>query len=337
MSRETPLHRACGDSSSSVDKIRRLIDEDPKALTKQDCRGCTPLHWALYFHRFSPEILHCILDRCPPEVLGLRYLEGSPPFHYACSHGVAVEIIRRMLLMYPKALKIINYCRESPLLCACQCDRSTLELIKLFTDEYPTLTILLDARLKRRTPHDWAVLRLGSAKVLSHLVEVAKEVAIALLICVSNSLITLPPAAIAHILQVVPDFSTEGFAMSYYYMSNSSDQAVHQVLDDPATVKTLVDNEDLQEMINDENNQDLICGVYRMLKASRRMTNDTQMQAKHHLFILESVAGTPDFFYRHLRDNPCLCFRTTTDGRAHLTASTVQEEPTSAVQVKAIH
>jgi hypothetical protein len=42
----TPLHKACRDGNySSVEGFRRLIEENPEALTKQDNRhGSTPLY-----------------------------------------------------------------------------------------------------------------------------------------------------------------------------------------------------------------------------------------------------------------------------------------------------
>jgi hypothetical protein len=44
----TPLYRACANPNSSVDLIRRLIDEDPEALTEKDSRGSTPLNPRLF-------------------------------------------------------------------------------------------------------------------------------------------------------------------------------------------------------------------------------------------------------------------------------------------------
>jgi hypothetical protein len=46
---ETSLHRACRSRNPTVEGIRRLIDEDPTALTKQDSDGYTPLNLACQY------------------------------------------------------------------------------------------------------------------------------------------------------------------------------------------------------------------------------------------------------------------------------------------------
>jgi hypothetical protein len=320
MSGNTPLARACRDRNSTFNEIRRLIDADPEAVTKRGSHGITPLHLALYNHRDSPEILHYLLDRCPPEFLVLRYRSVSPPLHYACSQcgGVSIEIIRRMLFMYPKALQMRNFNGSTPLHCACCSRFASLELIQLLASECPIVCLLTNSDGK--TPFREAARGVRKpAAILYFLLEAQVQAAIALVVFADMALtiITIPRA----VKRVIPTFAQQGFSVSY--MSNN--QALRGVLASPGpgSVNSLLNNNDLQEMLKGEDYPDVVCGMHRMIKASGRINSEIQLESKHHISILESVSDTPDCFYIHLRNNPSLCCRTPTIRVTHPTVSPV--------------
>jgi ankyrin repeat protein len=330
---ETPLRRACRYGNSTVEVFRHMIEENPEALTEQDRNGTTPLHRALSHHRNSPEILHCLLDRCPPEVLGMRTSEGYTPLHLACFWGVSVEIIRRIVRMYPKALRMFDTYGWSPLYLACFSSRPSLEVIRYLVNQLPALCLLLD--INNKSPYDQAAEHQRLApppEILSFLAEATKEAAIAFLVCSSQGMITLSPAVTAHIQRVLlPDFATQGFSMSYM----SSNEHIRLLLEETDTIKRLVTNNTLQEMLKDEDKQDLIRIIIPLVKASNRINIDeTLPETKHHVSIFEAVSETPDCIYLHLRNNPSLCCRSMTGHTTYRPAATSQEEvpTTSTVQ-----
>jgi hypothetical protein len=299
MSGDTPLHRDCRNLDSTVDEIRRLIDADPTALTKQNRRGYTPLHLACVYLKRSPEILHCLLDQCPPEVIGLGDNGGATPLHYACIHVVSIEIFRRMIFMYPKALRMLTNNGEAPLHTACRSSvRPSLEVIQLLASECPIVCLLNNC--VGSTPYDQAVRFGRPAAILDFLLEVTKQAALALVLLLDSALITVLPAVVDHVHQVIPNFAQD-------YMS--SNEPIRQALDDPQTLNDLLDNNDLQEMLKDEDYQDVVHGMHRMIKASSQINSEIQLESKHHISILESVSDAPDCFYIHLRNNPFLCCR----------------------------
>jgi hypothetical protein len=332
----TPLHRFCQYGNSSVDEIRRLIDEDPEALTKQNNSGQTPLHMACLYLNHSPEIMHCLLDRCPPEAIGLRNINGYTVLHDACARRYSVDIIRRMARIYPKALRMRTNIGKAPLHMACRSIRPSLDVMQLLASECPIVCLLHSSH--SRTPYDQAVYYgRSSVAILNFLLEAKIQAAMALLVCVNImalTTITAPPAVIAviaHVQRVIPTFAQQGFSMSY--MSNNL--VIRQVLENSQTLNDLIYNGALQEMIKDEDYQDVACGVSRMMiKANSRINLEMQLESKHHISILESVSDTPDCFYLHLRNNPSLCCRTsTTTNRVthHRTASSPASSPVHVV------
>jgi hypothetical protein len=137
-------------------------------------------------------------------------------------------------------------------------------------------------------------------------------------------LITVSPLVVTHIHRVIPNFAQD-------YMS--SNEPIRQALDEPQTLDNLLNNNDLQEMLKDEDYQDVVEGMHRMIKASSRINSEIQLESKHQISILESVSDTPDCFYIHLRNNPSLCCRSTrTTATAPVIAAPPAERRTSAVQ-----
>jgi hypothetical protein len=302
MSGDTALHRACRDRHSSVDLIRRLIDENHQALTDLRSFGYTPLHLAC-INRRSPEILRCLLDRCPPEALGLRSRFGKTPLHLACDYGVSIDIIRRMIFMYPKALRMLTNDEDTALQTACSSLRRSLDVIQVQVLDCECPIVCLLKNSDGRTPYDEAAAARPPrpAAIRNFLLQATKQAALALVVFVDcSALITVSPVVVGHIHRVIPNFAQA-------YMS--SNEPIRQALDDPQTLTDLLNNNDLQEMLKDEDFQDVVCGMHGMIKACSRINSEMQVESQHHISILESVSDAPDCFYIHLRNNPNLCCR----------------------------
>jgi hypothetical protein len=204
--------------------------------------------------------------------------------------------------MYPKVLRMLTNNGQAPLYMACSSVRPSLEVIKLIFSECPIVCLLLN--IDGRTPYHESA-RFGRAgAILDFLLAATKQAALALVVFVDcSSLITVSPIVVDHIHQVIPNFAQEGFSVSYM----SCNEPIRQALDQPQTLNELLNNNDLQELLKDEDYQDVVCGMHRLIKASSRINSEIQLEPKHHISILESVSDAPDCFYIHLRNNPSLC------------------------------
>jgi hypothetical protein len=315
-----PLHRACRNPGSTLEDIQRLIEEDPQALAMPDADGYTPLHLACCFLNHLPGILQVLLDRSPTEALGMCNHNGYTPLHLTCSHRVSIDIIRRMIRLYPKALRIFNIVGNTPLhFFGLSTEAASLEKLELFVLHCPEVCLLLNNR--NYSPHDRVVEYLSHQPDVVALLRAATTNAlIAFLVCVHQTLVPVTPTSMTHIRQVLPGLFEEGSSISYM----SSNEAIRQALNNHETLKTILRNDELQSLLKEEDCQDLIRGVYRMVQAGRNHTRHEDF--KDHMCIIESVTDLPDFMYLHLRSNPTLCVRSTVGGAAQQQVSSTTEQ-----------
>jgi hypothetical protein len=305
----TPLHRACKNRRSTLGVIQRLIEEDPEALATSDRRGYTPLHLACYWLSASTNILQVLLGRSPTEVLGMCNRYGHTPLHEACIFGVSIDIIRRMIRLYPKALRMLTSHGNMPLHLGCQSNAASLEKLELLIDHCPESCLILNnlnespyvrvVLMRSRVPEGVALLRAATTNAL-----------IAFLVCAHQSVVPVTRTMMTHIRQVLPGWFEEGSSISYM----NSNAAIRQALNHES-LKTLLQNDELQALVKEEDCQDLIRGVNRMV----------QVGSNHHVCIMESVSDLPDFLYLHLRSNPTLCDRSTGGGAQQQVSSTTEQ------------
>jgi ankyrin repeat protein len=319
-----PLHSACENSETSAETLSLLIGAYPAAMVKVNNEGRTPLHVACEELNHSPKVILFLLDRCPREVIGLPDNRGWTPLHIVCYFGcpcysdLYVDIVRQMIRMYPKALRMLTEDGESPLHIACGA-YSSVAIIKLLTRQFPVMLLVFDKRrtrrLQRGIPYDKAG---GRCKFLQ---EATKEAIVALLACPNSPTITFPSAvlsvlatladkrrAIPAFLAVMGDIQRaihdKGYSMNYLDNNQELQDVEMHIL-----ISSLYDS-DLQEMLQDEDYQDLICIMARMVKAgARSSTDDVESEPKDHVSVLESVSDTIDCIYLHLWSNPFLCRR----------------------------
>jgi hypothetical protein len=296
---ETPLHRACGDEGSTLEDIQRLIDDDPQALTKCDWRGFTPLHMACIFLPQPSAILQVLLDRSPTEVLGMRNRNGETPLHFSCSRRVSIDIIRRMIQLYPKALRIFDKDGYTPLYCAC-CFSATLEILELLVLHCPEVCLLLNN--VNKSPYDKVVeFRSHQPDVVALLRTATINTVIAFFVCVHQTLVTVSPTMLTCIRQVVPGVLEEGSSISYM----NGNEAIRQALANHDTLMTLLQNDELQTLLKEEANQDLIRIMWHLVIAGSRRNNvnDDESTIEDHVRVLEAVSDQPDCLYLHLRNH----------------------------------
>jgi ankyrin repeat protein len=115
-----PLHLACGTAlgSPSVEIIRRLVRSCPRAVLIRDGHGMLPLDRACFPGKPTVDVLECLQvvvltsDEREQDVITKLpekeededdYRDALPPLHFACRHGSRVEVVRRLMELYPNA------------------------------------------------------------------------------------------------------------------------------------------------------------------------------------------------------------------------------------------
>jgi ankyrin repeat protein len=138
---DTPLHRACVKPDSTVDEIRRLIDEDPTALTKRGSRGLTPLHLALVCHHrdSSLEVIELLTEK-GPNALQITKRDGwTTPLHLACRFSSLMSVVLLFITTYPEAAHMEDNNGWTPLhlLLRNRGAEVTVEIVELFLQDRP--------------------------------------------------------------------------------------------------------------------------------------------------------------------------------------------------------
>jgi hypothetical protein len=285
---QTALHRACRDRRSTSGDIQRLIDEDPQALAKRDTGGNTPLHMACMFLHQSPDILQVLLDRSPVEVVGMCSSPGFTPLHLACRYSVSVDILRQMIHLYPKALRTFNIEGNTPLhMAGFSPEASLLEKLELLILHCPESCLLLNHEI--HSPYDRAIGRIVELDVVALMAAATINALLAFLVCAHQSVVPVTPTMMTHIRQVLPGLFEEGSSISYM----NGNEAIRQALANHATLKTLLQNDELQAYLKEEDCQDLIRGAHRLVQAGRNHTRHEDF--KDHMCILESVSEHQTF------------------------------------------
>jgi hypothetical protein len=74
-----------------------------------------------------------------------------------------------------------------------------------------------------------------------------------------------------------------------------------------------------------------------LVKAGTRINDHVRLDINHQVGILGSVSGIPDCLYFHLRNNPTLCWRSTTTGRPRPAAAAEQEDQSRGAQADSVN
>jgi hypothetical protein len=289
----TPLHWACRQSHEGCFEIIRLLrTASPDAIVLGDNRGYTPIHNVCSYLRQSPDIIHYLLDYCPPRVLGIQNTLGYTPLHVACSNAVSVAVLGRMVALHVKALGILSNEKETPLHLAC---RSRRTLHGNLVDQYPAACLVVDTE-KHEYPYEMSVrlTRLQVDHQVEYLHQVTKEAAIALLVICSRMRCDF---ILTHI-QAIPNLASITPGRSALEIRDAVEPHL-----DLGTLKALLQQDDLQDLLQTDEFREMINGVMRMIQISPSVED---LSSLDHINVLESVTDNPGCLYLHLR-NDCAC------------------------------
>ena len=92
--------------------IQALIDLEPQALEIYDNSGMLCIHRAAL--KNSLEVVETLIDA---DAIRIPTTEGNLLLHVACSHSPAVDVVERLLEIYPEAAQRLNHAGKTPLEC----------------------------------------------------------------------------------------------------------------------------------------------------------------------------------------------------------------------------
>ena len=94
------LMQAC-EHSGSAELIQALIDLEPQALKIRDNSGFLCIHRAVLNN--SLEAMATLLENGSADAIRIPTTEGNLLLHVACSRTPAVDVVERLLEIYPEA------------------------------------------------------------------------------------------------------------------------------------------------------------------------------------------------------------------------------------------
>jgi hypothetical protein len=312
---DTPLFIAC--SRGSVDRpdeavnfevVKLLFESYPDALYIGDNDGFIPLHNEFKNDEASQQVVRLLVDRGGVKALGMLDNDGCPPLLVACQEGYPEDIIQLMIAVYPKALQIVNKFGVTALNFACQGNVPVATLRVMIVHE-PAACLVLQAVSfgddgeYHFLPHDCAVYKEREAHVVELLLNGTKDAICAMMECALSSRTTMPTAVTNHVRATITR------AMPAFNETSRMTQSVRDLLE-PDLIKTLVTNDELQEVLKkDETYHSLIAGLVRMNKSGRSRALKDPSNKLAGVSVLNSISDNVDCLFLHLRENPSLCNR----------------------------
>jgi hypothetical protein len=324
---ETPLMAACSrggfwsEEAVNFEVVKLLLESYPEALCVADLGGNTPLHIPYKNDEASLNFLRLLVSWGGAKAFGMLDSDGKAPLQKACGCGYPADILDLMIATYPDALDIVDNSGQTSLHGACRSDvpvatlrvminhapATCLVLEEIFGADALTLT-LDDEEDHYVLPLDWALYKEGEANALEReattlelLLNASKDAVCAMMECAFISRITMLTTVTNHVRATITR------AMPAFNENSLMTLAVHDHLD-PDLIMTLVNNEDLQELLKtDKAYHTLIAGLVHMNKSGRGKALRDHSNKCAGVSVLNSTADNADCLYLHLRESPSLC------------------------------
>ncbi len=132
--RITPLHQACS-YNAPISIVEALHELDPSfLLTRDSAYKRLPLHVSLIASA-SDELVSKLIELDISTAQGQDIL-GRFPLHYACNHGVNLQVIESLVISYPQAVLMPDENGWLPLHIACRFGMPLI-VIQLLLSVYP--------------------------------------------------------------------------------------------------------------------------------------------------------------------------------------------------------
>jgi hypothetical protein len=302
---KTACRRVCTDEAVNFELVKLLLEAYPEALFIGDNGGFTPLHVNFTNGETSQQVVRLLVDRGGAKALGMLDNHGSPPLQVACQEGYPA--IQLMIAVYPKALEIVDKDGGTALHGACQSNVPVATLRVMIVRAPATCLFLeevsIDDEEDHYLPYDWATYMERDATVLELLLNATKDALCAMMECALSSRTTMSTAVTNHVRATITR------AMPAFNETSLMTQSVRDLLE-PDLIKTLVTNDELQEVLKkDEAYHSSIAGLIRMNKSGRSRALRDPSNKLAGVSVLNSISDNVDCLFLHLRENPSLCNR----------------------------
>jgi hypothetical protein len=244
-----------------------------------------------------PDVFMHILEQTPAIVLVMRDKEQQTPLHIACKSTLSTRIIQQMVQTNKDALFLQTNKGETPLHLACCSYRPSRAKIRYLCREMPVACLTLD--YEGNLPLDTARQLEGAAILVDLLEDLTIDTVCAL--CECRSL--LPPGVRNHLHMTI--------AAAYINEEQAGMVASIRPLlqEQPELTRTLVQNEDLQQVLAGRHYQNLIGGIVRMNQSGRNYIQVDPGDKLKGAHVLGSVYDNLNGLFLHLRENAALCNR----------------------------
>jgi ankyrin repeat protein len=309
---DTPLQAAIRFGKVSTEGIGLLIRACPENLSKTNNEGETPLNLALSVQA-PRENIQLLLDR-GPEAAGIKNNDGDYPLHQL--GGGRPTLLRQIYNLYPEAIHKVNENGFTPLHCA-----SSARTVKdmEFLVERSVGSIVLNA--DDRTPYDLALSsnreEAETQLVLDYMDNATKNAACAMIECILHPKSNAPIAVLQHVrdtaIALLPANATINSMDAQHLVLLLRPHMDHDMLYD------LLLPHDLQNLLKEEDHHfpSWICGMVKMNKTNRYYFKEDPFDNLGGVRVLDSVADiSVECMFLHLKENPLLCDRKLSTGRA---------------------
>jgi hypothetical protein len=352
-------------SQTPFEAMEFVLSCYPEALAMANHNNETPLISSCR-NGLSIKVIEWLLNQYPAEALQIVNQDGDSVLHVASgweSCNITLESIPLLIKRDPSLLRLTNNMMQTALhkalkpTLSCRTPLVPLETLRLMVDRWPIQCLILGTlrncdfmdcgetrSLQPLLPYEQPLLPYECAEegvreddVLDFLEEATNETICALLECgLSSRAVAMPTTVTDHlretIVNAIPNFdvSTSGVALT---------ETVRPHLG-PDLARQLVDHDELQTLLReDQDLQNLICGLMRVNKSGRRYFQKDPSDKLKGVRVLEAAFSNVDCLFLHLRENYALCMRdrsvntTTSSERAQLSGRKRKADEAAAEQI----
>lgn len=133
-----PLHRAISTRQASVELVELLLSYYPDAIwstvPREDLSHWLPLHFILEQEEEAKEVTLYLLDRYPEAAMFVGSF-GQFPIHLACRKCASLEVVQRLVQIFPGGLHV--RCQEGELPLHKAAVGSSLDVVKFLVELHP--------------------------------------------------------------------------------------------------------------------------------------------------------------------------------------------------------
>lgn len=307
--KETPLHRLLREGYKQrnpreeelIEILNCMVAQDPSVLGMQNPSGHTALHLSLNTEDVHQVFVEQIMS-LSPESLETADNEGAVPLHIACQHQLC-GLIPGMVQRCSESLKARDQQGRTPLHDFCWSvsgeqgdDEALLRPLTTLVEAWPLATICTDQHgdlpyqdLVAGATHN------RNDPCINFLLTATRHMVVSLAEGIFRDMrMTHIWSSLRAILHVLPHGDVPGSA---FWCDARNQLAIEDISD-------ILGLEGVQDWINSERVQNLICGLNQMHHAGRSYVRENASDVSSAARVIEAVSSNLDCLWIHVRENP---------------------------------